>query len=372
MPVDPLTRRAFLGSALALGASLLLGSPLHGARRTVRVGAVLPGSGPLAALAREGVELAAEEASRTAELVGARFHLSLAEAEDPTKAAREARKLVDQGALVLLGGLDQESRQALEKVARQRRVAFLSLAPPDLSERKSPYVFHVPAGLETRIEALAHGVVRDLGLRRWRFAIPPTEEGRQIAELGYQALRRQGGLDVGKDELDPAAPDLAAWRRAMTATRPEFVLLGFRREDLGLFIETTRPPKLPRMGGPYYPTSNPGFGIWCGEWSPTLRRYGAEQLNRRYQARFEQPMGSAAWLGWMAVKMAAELALRHPGVGRATLATRLAGMAFDGHKGMPLAFDPEDHHLRQPVYLVGREKPPGPLSVLSEMTPEEE
>jgi hypothetical protein len=56
-------------------------------------------------------------------------------------------------------------------------------------------------------------------------------------------------------------------------------------------------------------------------------------------------MDEAAWHGWMAVKIAAELALRQAGGG-------LEGAIFDGHKGMPLRFDGRDHHLVQPVYLI--------------------
>jgi hypothetical protein len=54
-------------------------------------------------------------------------------------------------------------------------------------------------------------------------------------------------------------------------------------------------------------------------------------------------MDSLAWASWMAVKIAAEMALR---------AMPLERLRFDGHKGEPLWFRPEDHVLKQPLYVV--------------------
>ena len=86
------------------------------------------------------------------------------------------------------------------------------------------------------------------------------------------------------------------------------------------------------------------------EWSSSLSKFGAEQLNQRFESRFGQPMDAMAWMGWMAVQIIAELALRHPTATKAELPERLEALRFDGHKGERLAFDPRDHHLRQPLY----------------------
>jgi hypothetical protein len=89
-------------------------------------------------------------------------------------------------------------------------------------------------------------------------------------------------------------------------------------------------------------------------WHDSLEKYGAAQLNDRYRARFASGMTGEAWAAWMAVKVAAEAALRT----RSTRADDLAGylarptVRFDGHKGRPLSFGAADHQLRQPLYLV--------------------
>ncbi len=85
------------------------------------------------------------------------------------------------------------------------------------------------------------------------------------------------------------------------------------------------------------------------DWHHDLRKFGADALNLRFSRRFEQPMDEAAWRGWMAVKLVTEMALRYPEGGAAD---KLEELSIDGHKGMPLRFDPRSHHLIQPVYLV--------------------
>ena len=98
------------------------------------------------------------------------------------------------------------------------------------------------------------------------------------------------------------------------------------------------------------------------DWHHDLEKFGADQLNERFRRRFDQPMDEAAWRGWVAVKLAAELALRFP---KSQAAEKIGELSLDGHKGMPLRFDAKNHHLAQPVYLID---PQG--KVVDEVAPE--
>jgi hypothetical protein len=86
------------------------------------------------------------------------------------------------------------------------------------------------------------------------------------------------------------------------------------------------------------------------EWHPSLQRFGAQELNERYERWAHSPMNADAWAGWFATKVAAEAMLRLPRVTRQALAGPDA-LAFDGHKGAPLRFDASGV-LQQPVYLI--------------------
>ena len=81
------------------------------------------------------------------------------------------------------------------------------------------------------------------------------------------------------------------------------------------------------------------------DWHPALTTPGAAALNARFERQTGVSMDAAAWHGWMAVKVAFEVALRAE--------DDLLALQFDGYKGSPLHFS-EDGHLVQPtVRLVG-------------------
>lgn len=90
-------------------------------------------------------------------------------------------------------------------------------------------------------------------------------------------------------------------------------------------------------------------------WHSSLERFGAGQLNARFQARFGRGMSGEAWAGWMAMKIAIESCLRAASTDSATLRRYLErdDTQFDGHKGVPLSFRSWDRQLRQPLYLIG-------------------
>jgi ABC-type branched-subunit amino acid transport system substrate-binding protein len=91
-------------------------------------------------------------------------------------------------------------------------------------------------------------------------------------------------------------------------------------------------------------------------WAGSLEKYGASQINERFRNRYHAPMDGSAWAGWVAVKIAAEAALRARSARTAALLSYLeaASTTFDGHKGWPLSFRSSDHQLRQPLYVVMR------------------
>jgi len=87
-------------------------------------------------------------------------------------------------------------------------------------------------------------------------------------------------------------------------------------------------------------------------WHPALERFGAAQLNERYRKRFGSDMDERAWAGWLSVKLLLDAALRTGTSDRCALERFLLSAAgrFDGHKGVPLFFDPQTRELVQPLY----------------------
>ena len=191
---------------------------------------------------------------------------------------------------------------------------------------------------------------------------PDTPEGRG-ARLGFEESEHLGDL---------------LRIRFVAAPTSRYALIGLaapKVEPAALFLAVAPPggdsAPLPHV---YFVASSPAFrrqaldrhpdrkDLKVVDWQDGLMKFGAESLKLRYLRRFHQPMDEAAWRGWMAVKVATELALRYPGI---PATENVENLRIDGHKGMPLRFDPRDHHLVQPVYLVD---PQG--KVVDEVAPE--
>lgn len=85
-------------------------------------------------------------------------------------------------------------------------------------------------------------------------------------------------------------------------------------------------------------------------WHHSLYKYGASELNERFVRSRGGKMSQDHWLGWLAVKIIAEAALRTDAGG--SMATAIARSRFDGHKGVALRFAPDTRRLRQPLYVV--------------------
>ena len=100
-------------------------------------------------------------------------------------------------------------------------------------------------------------------------------------------------------------------------------------------------------------------------WSSRLERFGAAQLNDRFQSRFHRPMDSQAWAGWFAMKVAWEASLRVRSADGPAISDYLERETtqFDGQKGVPLSFRRWDHQLRQPLYAVAASRSSEPVSI---------
>ncbi|HEX6898406.1 MAG TPA: hypothetical protein VF789_01780 [Thermoanaerobaculia bacterium] len=160
------------------------------------------------------------------------------------------------------------------------------------------------------------------------------------ALLGFEEAERTAALLQVKLQW-AASADVLAGREAPAKLSVPFLAAGPA-------LETLARPRVFRVA------SSPHFrqrvmakrkGLRVVDWHPDLERFGAEQLNERFHRRFGRPMDEAAWRGWVAVKIAAEAALR------GGVLEQLGSAGFDGHKGTQLRFG-GDHFLIQPVYLV--------------------
>ncbi|HEY0513489.1 MAG TPA: hypothetical protein VGH73_16385 [Thermoanaerobaculia bacterium] len=195
------------------------------------------------------------------------------------------------------------------------------------------------------------GLLLDSGTAAGRGALLGLEEAQRAGDLlhvRFRSVPTSGYALIGPEppKRAPAALYLAVGSKDSEPARPRIYSVAsspeFRRQALGRHKDRA--------------------DLRVIDWHPDLQKFGADALNVRFVRRFNQPMDEEAWHGWVAVKLAAELALRYPGP---DAASKIGGLSIDGHKGMPLRFDPKDHHLVQPVYLID-----GQGKVVDEVAPE--
>jgi ABC-type branched-subunit amino acid transport system substrate-binding protein len=240
--------------------------------------------------------------------------------------------------------------------------------------------FELAASLYDRCRALSRYLVSEAQLASWYFVGLKGGEGSYLMGAARQALLHLGGTIAGTTALDLQAASFGSLLAQIAKARPHLVFLALGEPLLSRFLaamEHASELAAVPVSGPFPPLAGDGLAfpsklraIWPALWHPTLVQGGAVQLNQRFQARWKQPMGPYAWMGWVGVKAVTELALRAPA--GADLAQGLARLQFDGHKALPLHFD-FNHFLRQPIYLVGRkagESAPGPLALLGQVMPE--
>jgi ABC transporter substrate binding protein (PQQ-dependent alcohol dehydrogenase system) len=94
-------------------------------------------------------------------------------------------------------------------------------------------------------------------------------------------------------------------------------------------------------------------GLIASAWHWTFERYGAPQLNQRFDKLAGRRMSDADWAGWAAVRSVVEAVVRAKTGDGARLRSFLTDDAFtfDMYKGAPGNFRTWDRQLRQPILL---------------------
>lgn len=228
----------------------------------------------------------------------------------------------------------------------------------------TPLAGSSPAGPGAATDTVIAVIAADESTAYGRGALLGIEEGRRSAELLRSPLRFE--VIAAEAAADPAdlvrqlgAEGVGALVVALQGPAQEAVEKAAVIEGIVVLdarpahgVDTPERPGVFRVGLPDFAYhSRADDGVRRTLWHPALFRYGAEQLNERYRRRFDDGMSGEAWAAWMAVKAATEAVLRARGRDIGTVLTD-SRIAFDGHKGTPLAFTGPAGTLAQPFYMV--------------------
>ncbi|HJS02496.1 MAG TPA: branched-chain amino acid ABC transporter substrate-binding protein [Variovorax sp.] len=346
---------SFALAALAFGASaatLTLGIVQRADDERLdarRVALAYPGhpGGPL----HEAVALAVSESRFELDHAGLQVRLEVRDVRSAEEAGAQLRQLEKAGA----GGA------VLDLPAAWIAVAASATGLPVLNAGESadaprqqgcrPNLFHTLPTERMRADAIAQALLA----RRWTRVLllhgGSTGDATRLAQT-QAALKRYGikvmALKPFKRSGDPRERDLA---NPLLLTGPGvggeydavWVVDGDGEFARSLPYRTALPR--PVVGD---------AGLVAEAWAPRFDRYGAPQLERRFQRAAGRPMTSFDWAAYVAAKALLQAALERPaapGAAQMLKALGHAGFTLDGFKGVRLSFRAWDRQLRQPLLL---------------------
>ncbi|MDB4947599.1 MAG: hypothetical protein JWM27_248 [Gemmatimonadetes bacterium] len=379
MPTEPRwTRRRFLHAAgLAAGASLLrppslrafASAPGAAPLTTLRLGLLSSADVRASASAAAGVALGVKEAARTAALFGRDVRLLPAASVEASVPDR-ARRLVDDGADVLLSALSDADTAALADAADSLRVPLLNLTASGDALRGAAcrrFAFHVAPSRAMRVDAAARWLATVRNAKQVFLVVADGPEWEAAAARLTRALAALGSPPAGRTGIDTDNGGSAKVRGRLPHGVDAVVVLA-DADALGSLASRWlewSPLAAPMLHLDEVPADALGdrgsaaatlHSVHVASWVGTLERFGADQLNQRFRQASGRAMDEAAWAGWVAVKAAWDAAARGQAQDAAGIAAYLSSdrAEIDGQKGWPLSFRPWDHQLRQPMYVVGR------------------
>ncbi len=292
-------RRPLLAVLLALAAC----APPSGGGERVALGAIFPVTGPLAevgAAQLQAAHLAVDEINAKGGVLGRPLDIRFRnDGSDAQQAGRYAGELVDEGATVLIGGVDSPLALAITQ-ATDARAVFLSgsaTATTLTAQSAQGFTFRTCASEAGEASLLAQRA-RARGLTRMAVIRRPPPDQSTLVETFASAFTRGGGSLTVTVAYQKGASSYRALLAQVLATRPEAILLDadpvdgaqivqdFVLTDSGsgvgwLFTHAVEIPSfLTAVGAHNFSFANEGVGPG----TPTGSRYG--HFATAYEARF--------------------------------------------------------------------------------------
>jgi branched-chain amino acid transport system substrate-binding protein len=318
------SRRRFLAAAGATAGIAGLPAIVRAQVRDVKVGYILPVTGPLAfeaALALNGILLAVDEINGGGgikSLGGAKLTLLPGDTQNKVELGNsEAARLIDQGVVALIGPFSSLVAYSVRQVTEKNKTPFLLLAAvaDNLCEGGLRYVFRMqPNGKAMSTLTVNHMVemARAANVPLKRVAMM-HEDGNFGTTMGnhVEAFAKTAGYElVQRVPYNLKSPDFTAELAKIKAARPDLLVISGYYGDSKLIAETASKLKIgvnALVGLANAAYSNPKFiaenrelteDLFDGNYwhNPTSTR--AKAVFAAYQKRFNSTMANHSVQGY--------------------------------------------------------------------------
>jgi ABC transporter substrate binding protein (PQQ-dependent alcohol dehydrogenase system) len=208
-------------------------------------------------------------------------------------------------------------------------------------------LFHTIPSQSAFSDALAQLMVRK-NWKRILTLLGPEPEDQELAKIFATSAKKFGAKIVDTKPFiagnDPRKREENSTALMTGDSDYDVIYVADTTGDFGRFVEFRQIKPRPIIGSE---------GLEASAWHRAAERYGAPQVNHRFERDAGRPMGDMDWSAWVAVKALAEAVAREKAMtGPAISAALLSGkIDVEMTKGIPGSFRAWDHQLRQPIML---------------------
>ncbi|WP_158807954.1 ABC transporter substrate-binding protein [Beijerinckia sp. L45] len=296
-----------------------------------------------------GAELAVKDTRATAHALGITIDLDHTTLESDGPIAAEAQRIVADAPAAVIADLPEADMVALVKALPASSVPIFNIRHRADSLRQDlcgSAVYHVIPSRSMLTDALAQFAVQ----KNWRKVLVlrgPAPDDIALANAFETSAQKFGARIVdtkafvlGHDPRKRAQTNITL----LTGSDDYDVLfLADTGGDFGRYVPYQLARPRPVIGTE---------GLRATAWDSLSDRFGAPQVNHRFERSAHRSMTEYDWAAWVAVRAVVEAA-RHKALTGPAVAAALAhdAITMDVSKGMEASFRPWDHQFRQSIVL---------------------
>ena len=300
----------------------------------------------------EGAMLAVDDMKIVADAVDLEIGVDARKAANVDELNRAAKDMIASGIVFILVDLPASHLRPLTEAIAGETVTLINVSAPDMDLRTACYPILLHTASSDRM--IADAFTQYLRLRNWtRILLLSGQESRDTA---FAAAFRQSAERLRLTIVSERTFDLSTSPEAREQNNVQLLTSGVGNYDLVFIADADG--EFSRYVS--YQTSLPrpvigNTGLSALEWHWSLERYGAPQVNSRFETSSmeQRRMGWQDWSAWVAMRA---VITAYAKSGSLTFADvdgflRSARLRLDGSKGVSMSFRPWSGQLRQPILL---------------------
>lgn len=364
--IDKRRRRILEAGAAGLAVTALPVMRTAFAAEPIKIGILLPKSGPYAVTGERGHNGATVAvADVKGEVLGRPVQLVWLDENGPQATQQNMLRLIQQEKVVAVSGcISSGDTLAIMPVAEREKTLLIATGPnaSEITGSKcNRYTFRVDLpNYETTRSVYPH--LKKYG-KSWYFLYASYAFGIDGYQQMSGLLKQDGGKVVGADTTPLGTTDFSSFILKIAAAKPDLVFLTIGGSDMVNFLKQYHQMGLTGK----IPISNvvcddsdlwsagpeAATGIWPKIWNHTGSQNTERSKNfiTSYQTRFKSVPGNQSWQDWFSVTSILT-AIRETGTtDSGKLVQFLESHKFEGYKKDPMYYRSWDHELVQPTLI---------------------